>query len=377
MSDKPLPPTHKRIHDAREEGQLPHSRDATGLVTVALVLEVTFAMADYGRERFTALLGAALSHAGDPMPRSAFAPVVEQALLLFALLGSVILGVAVLAALAATWGTVGFVYAPKALQQGIKKLNPAKYFENLFSSKTLIELAMSFVKFGIIGAVAVTSVLHALPQLPLLAAVSPEFALDASLSLIRGSVRMILAALLLPTLIDVVLKRVLLLRSLRMGYDEVRREYKDMMGDPQIKSARRGLVMQWAAEDEQARLMNANAVIVNPEHFAVALRFVEGDTPVPLVVCRGADRAALDMRANARDAGIAVIRFPRLARALHAHGADGEAIPADTFAAVALVYHLIETFEDTADDDLDLSELDDDAMLFDAGTSQRAGTTEA
>ncbi|WP_207002949.1 EscU/YscU/HrcU family type III secretion system export apparatus switch protein [Trinickia mobilis] len=365
MSDKPLPPTLKRIHDARLEGQVPHSRDALSLVTLALVFEAVFAVAGYGRDRFAAVLGAALLHAANPAPGTAFALIGQDAIALFMMFSGTILGVAVLAVLAATWSTVGFVYAPKAFEQGIKRLNPAKYFQNLFSSKTLAELAMSFVKFGVIGAVVAVCVLHALPQLPLLAIATPDSAFDAMLSLTRSTVRAALAAMLLPTAIDVLLKRVLQLRSLRMGHDEVRREYKDTQGDPQIKSARRGLAMQWAAEDEQSKRLNANAVIANPEHFAVALRFVEHDTPVPLVVCRGADEAALELQMKARRDGIPVIRFPRLARALHAHGVDHDPIPPDTYAAVALVYHLIETMEETAGDDLDLSDLDDEGVFPD------------
>jgi type III secretion protein U len=197
------------------------------------------------------------------------------------------------------------------------------------------------------------------------------------LSLVRGTVRAVFGALVMPVVADVWLKRTMLAKSLRMGYDEVRREFKDMMGDPQIKSARRSLALQWAAEDAQSVRPAANAIIANPQHFAVALRFSETDTPVPLVIGSGADGEALTLQALARRDGVPVVRFPRLARALYALGTAGEPIPPDTYAAVAFVYHLIETLEDGPGprDDLDLSMCDDDDTLlpdgFEQSTSQR------
>jgi type III secretion protein U len=195
------------------------------------------------------------------------------------------------------------------------------------------------------------------------------------LSLVRATVRAVFGALLIPVAVDVWLKRAMLAKSLRMGYDEVRREFKDMMGDPQIKSARRSLALQWADEDAQSARPAANAIIANPQHFAVALRFSETDTPVPLVIGASADGEALALLALARRDGVPVVRFPCLARALYALGTAGEPIPPDTYAAVAFVYHLIETLEEGPGlrDDLDLSMCDDDSTLLPDGFENPTG----
>lgn len=370
MSDKPLPPTPKRIQDAREEGQVPYSKDAVSLLVLGLVFELLFCAAGYWKTRLGKLMSDAIDSLAQPFSKG-LELMSHESMFLLSGFSLAVLCVAVVAGLIATWATVGFVYAHKKFSKSFERMNPASFFQNLFSPDLWVDLALSIVKAGVIGAIVFFIIRSAMRELPLLSTGTLELAWQALLEMVKAVVRGVLAALILFALLDIRLRRILLWKQLRMEHSEVKREYKDSMGDPMIKAKRRMLAMELLLAPPAQPLSKANALVVNPEHYAVALHYEETPTALPLIVSKGSDELALALIAGARHLDIPVIRFRRLARLLHANGTIGEPIPREAFRAVALIYRLIEALRAEGSCADELTEIDDDA-LFDPPDVQQA-----
>ena len=129
--------------------------------------------------------------------------------------------------------------------------------------------------------------------------------------------------------------------------DEIKREYKESEGDPIVKGTRKQLARQWANEGPAARTEDANAVVVNPTHFAVALLYDAETSPVPMVLAKGKDEVAQAMIARAQECGIPVIRHVWLARTLYATAKPDTVIPKTSYEAVAHVYAVIQEMIDS------------------------------
>jgi type III secretion protein U len=132
-----------------------------------------------------------------------------------------------------------------------------------------------------------------------------------------------------------------------MTKDEVKREYKESEGDPIVKGQRRALAQELAMSDGRKQVQTASAVIVNPTHLAVAIRYTKGDTPLPIVTAKGRERVAVDMRAEAERAGVPVFRNVPLARHLYAATEPGDYVPDAVFEAVAEVLAWVARHEAT------------------------------
>ena len=139
--------------------------------------------------------------------------------------------------------------------------------------------------------------------------------------------------------------------------DEIKREYKESEGDPMVKGTRKQLAREWANEQPAARTESANAVVVNPTHFAVALLYDPEAAPVPLVLAKGKDEIAHAMIARAHQLGIPVLRHVWLARTLYATGRPDTVIPKASYEAVAHVYAVIQEMIES-DQHVPLTELE-------------------
>jgi type III secretion protein U len=342
MSDeKPLPASDKRIQDERKKGNVAGSRDVVSLVILSTIFELLFVGVSDFLSRMTQLIQLSIASLDQPFTITA-ERLGGYALQLFFGCAGIVLGVTLLAGLAATWATVGFVFAPEALKEGIKKLNPGRYLQNLFSSATLMQLSIGILTMLSVASVSYQVVKQALASLPMLATATLPFAGAALLTLLKVLVHWVLGSLCGFALFDLWLKRMMHKKHLRMDHREMKQEVKESMGDPEIKRAFRQRMTRAAQQPIRSGGMQANAVVSNPEHYAVSLYYERGKVPLPLVIEKGVDQQAQMIMARARAAGIPVIRFRPLARLLHARGGLYDPIPRASFKAVALLYRVVE-----------------------------------
>jgi type III secretion protein U len=141
--------------------------------------------------------------------------------------------------------------------------------------------------------------------------------------------------------LDFVVQRLIFLKEQKMSMDEVKREYKEMEGDPQIKGERKAIAREIAMSDPKPAVQTATAVVVNPTHYAVALRYAPNECGLPYIVAKGVDGEAALIREAAQQAGVPIIGNPPLARALYKVDLKGT-VPEPLLEAVAIVLHWAE-----------------------------------
>jgi flagellar biosynthetic protein FlhB len=231
---------------------------------------------------------------------------------------------------------VGFHLNGKALKPSLSKLNPFKGLKRLFAPSQAFELGKTLVKTAIIGGVAFWSVWSELPTMGTLVGMSPSRLMTELAHTILVLVLRVAAALVIVAAADYAWQRRKHEKSLKMTRDEVRREHKESDLGPEIKGQMRRRQSELARRRMLSDVPSADVVIVNPTHYAVALRY-DGTRPAPELVAKGVDNVALAIRRAAEEAGVTIVHEAPLARALYRDVELGAQIPEELFAAVAQV----------------------------------------
>lgn len=246
------------------------------------------------------------------------------------------LGLNLLLALANQFAQHGFKPNFNPLKPKFEKLNPFPGFKRLFSTKSIVELLKSLVKFLIVAWVAY-AVLG--PRIPTLLE-TLKFPLERTLQLVQETLfilyRNVMIAMILLALGDFFYQRHEHEKSLRMTKQEVKEEAKDAEGSPEIKGRQKSLMFSSMMRRIRSQVPKASVVITNPTHFAVALRYDEA-TAAPICVAKGVDFLALKIRERAKASGVPVVENPPLARSLYRSVDLDRPIPPDLYQAVAQV----------------------------------------
>jgi len=231
---------------------------------------------------------------------------------------------------------VGFKPSFSILRPQFSRLNPARGLRNLFGTRGLVETVKALAKVVIVGAVAASALL---PQLTNLGASvgTPPAALGRLISSsVFGIAERVALAYILLGVFDLIWQRRRLLKQLKMTKQEVKDEARQSDLPPEIKGAIRRRQIQAARARMMAAVPTADVVVTNPTHYAVALSY-DGTNPAPVVVAKGKDQVALQIRRIAEEHDVPIVPDPPLARSLHAAVELGQMIPAELYAAVAQV----------------------------------------
>lgn len=335
--EKSFAPTRKKRDDAAKEGDLLRSKDlgtaAAGLAGVTWLwlfggtmtdgLRASFAVAfDWRRGRLEEV-------GGGVAVAQAVAPVLwPLALLLVMAAGAAIASQTMLGQVRFTGGAI----APKA-----KRLNPAKGLARMFGPQGWIELGKSLLKLALLGAIGWWFLQGQLAALPSVGCGDPAAELaragDALIRLLFG----LTAGLLVIALIDVPIQWVRQLGRLRMSHQDLRDESKQAEGSPEKKGMIRSRQREILKGSVAGALANADVVITNPTHFAVALSYDVTKAPAPVLTVKGRGAKALAIRELAAERGITVLEYPKLARGLYYTGREGQVVRSDLFVAIAAV----------------------------------------
>ena len=331
--------TPKRRGEARKKGQVAKSNDLNGALVLIVGLFAISSLAP------TVVSGAAAAMR-DSFAQIASSGTVTTGAGLSALLQStlstllhtvapiagVCLGVGVLSNVA----QVGFRPSLTALKPDVKRISPVSGFKNLFGTRILFETGKSLAKVGVVGAVVAMALL---PQLtsPAIGVGTPPGVLGHLMSSSAAAIAERAAiAYVLIGLVDYIWQRRRHERMLRMSKQEVKEEAKQHSVPPEVRAALRRRQVQAARQRMMAAVPTADVVITNPTHFAVALSY-DGSHPAPVVVAKGKDLVAMQIRRIAEENDVPVVPDPPLARSLHDTVELGQMIPADLYAAVAQV----------------------------------------
>lgn len=322
--------TPRRLERAREEGNVPLSKEAVGFASLGgATLAAAIALPPMGGELLAMLRGMLSgAHALDPF--LALHEVLRTGLLaaLPVAAGALIGGAA------ATLVQTGFLLRVAALMPDPARINPLAALKRLFSMDSVVELGRTLLKLALLGTALWRAVdLAALQQ----ALHRPAGGLLAEVG--RHAFRLMAAALIVYALLgtaDMVWVRLRHARKLRMSREEMREESRESDGDPMVKARQRQIRMQRARRRMLAAVPKASVVITNPTHYAVALAYEAGQSAAPKVVAKGMDSLALRIREVAAQHGVPIVENPPLARALHRLEPDTE-VPPEHWQAVAEV----------------------------------------
>jgi flagellar biosynthesis protein FlhB len=330
--------TAKRGEKAREDGQVPRSRDlssAAVLLCSAIALKV---VGPYSGAQLRGLLSSGLSlPRGQALDESRALEAVGNAAAHGLSACAAVCTVCLTAAVAAPLAVGGWNFTVKALVPDLTRLNPLTGFGRMFSARGAVELLKAFLKFLLIAAVGAAVLWHDAPVIAALSWAAPETAMARAASLVGDAFVVLAGSVALIAAIDVPWQLWQHARRLRMTRGEIREEMKESEGAPETKGRIRGIQRELARRRMMADVPKADVVVVNPTHYAVALRYVESRMRAPVVVAKGLDLVAARIRAVAEEHRVPIFEAPPLARALHRHVEIGAEIPATLYVAVAQV----------------------------------------
>jgi len=331
-------PTPKRMRDAREKGDVPISREINNWFTLlGFAIFVAFFLGIMANDLFETgrffFQNAHVLFFDAPDASVHFWQTSWQ----FMLIVAIPFGMAILFAIAGGVLQNGLIFTTEPMKPKLSKINPVQGFKRLFSMRSLIEFAKSVFKLVLItGAIAIV-IIPAMDRVPRMV---DEPSIVMAQELLEDALIVIIVVLALLTVIaflDLMYQRYEHNKKLRMTKQQVRDEYKQTEGDPQIKARLRQIRQQRARARMMQNVPEADVVVTNPTHFAVALKYDQGSMQAPKVTAKGADLVAKKIREVAEENDVPIVENKPLARALYDTVDLDDEVPQEHYQAVAEV----------------------------------------
>lgn len=335
--EKTEPASGRRLEQAREEGQVPRSREISAFLILLVAASAFWSMGPWMMQRTLAFFRHGLIFTGGQLNAPQFlvarlGNMAEEALITFAPL---ILAL-VCAALASPFLMGSWNFSMKSLTPDLGRMNPIKGLSRLVSWKGLVELFKALGKASLVGGVAIWVLLKNRDDIFAIFGLPLEAALAHVGQLVVYSFMMIVLSMLIIVAIDVPFQLWQHYDKLKMTKQEVRQEGKEMEGSPEVKGRIRQLQREAARRRMMTAIPSADVIVTNPTHFAVALAYKSG-MAAPKVLAKGMGEIALKIRQIGTENGVPMLEAPPLARALYRHAELDQEIPAGLYAAVAEV----------------------------------------
>lgn len=335
--EKTEEPTAKKLADAREEGNVPRSQDTAGVIVLFVAILALLMLLPFISEHLLTVTRYYFSLMNHPLEET---NLIDIAFVTFKELFIMILPISAIIAVAGIAGTVsqiGFNFTTKPLEPNFSKINPIAGLKNMLSMQKVLEaLKITFKSFTAMG-VGFLFFWSYIKELPTVALFSlwDQMAWFKEKAIILAAVMLVI--LFLYAIVDLFLTRKHYFDKLKMSLQEIKDEMKNMEGDPHIKAKIRQIQMQAARKRMMSAVPNADVIITNPTHYAVAIKYDETKHNAPVVVAKGVDNIAIQIKKIALENGVHVVQNPPLARSLYAEVEIDHPIPELLFAAVAEV----------------------------------------
>ncbi len=335
--DKQFEATPQKLKKAREEGQIFKSKDLSTAIFLIVMFTLLIMMGPLIWKEIATMLILIF----EQIPNASIEKVGWQyiaviALKTLAVLITPFLVVGVLVAVFMDFVQVGPLFAPKSILPKFDKLNPVKGFKNIFSIKTLVELAKNILKMVILGVVAYLIFTEYINRLLLVGAAENVFALIGVFgSLLMKFILFAGMAFFVIGGADWLFQRWKFLKDQKMSFKEIKDEYKNTEGDPLIKQALRQRRMQMLQQSMLEAVPGADAIVTNPIHIAVAIKYNAESMDAPQLIAKGAELFAERIKEIATEHNIPIIENPPVARTLYKVVGIDQEVPADIYQAVA------------------------------------------
>lgn len=336
--EKTEPATPHKREEARKKGQVFRSNDLNS----AFIILAVFAVINFALPYMLESLQGFAKEYLVGRSKVDLTPVVAYAILMESLdlmvkITLPILAVATLAGLVSNLLQVGFIFSTEPLGMKLERINPIEGFKRIFSKRALVELVKSVFKLGFIGYIVYQIGVKYIFLFPSLMDMEVIAIIKSLMAIIFEMAMKIGIALFVLGVLDYLYQRWEHEQSLKMTKQEVKEEYKQMEGHPQIKARQKQKQREMAMRRMMAEVPKADVVITNPTHFAVALRYTAEKMDAPMVVAKGQDFVAQRIKDLARESGVTIVENQELARNLFYICDLGEVIPENLYQAVAQV----------------------------------------
>ncbi|KAB7668653.1 flagellar biosynthesis protein FlhB [Bacillus sp. B1-b2] len=334
--------TPKKRQDTRKKGQVAKSQD----VNTAVVLLIVFGVLSFtGKYMLEGLMSIMNHNFSDLMLTSLtvnnFRTIFINILMEVGLLLAPILAAAFVAALIANYMQVGILFSTESIHFKLEKINPLSGFKRMFSIRSIVELLKSMLKIIIIGLVVFSVLWGKMEEILSLSnkSIGSILVTVAKLTLQMGLYAS--AALLVLSLADYLYQRYDYEKNIRMSKQDIKDEYKNMEGDPLIKSKIKQKQREMAMQRMMQDVPTADVVITNPTHYAIALKYDEEKYDAPYVVAKGVDFVAQKIKLVANENDVVMIENRPLARAMYGQVEIGDMVPEEFYKAVAEILALV------------------------------------
>jgi flagellar biosynthetic protein FlhB len=330
--------TPRRLQEAREKGEVAKSADLAQAASMAGAFGAAALLGGWLCRNMAVQLLPFIAHPDTISVHGAGGVAVTRyALMAAAPALAVVVGAALLAGVAGNVLQTGLLFTPAKLAPDLSKLNPLEGFQRLFGIDNLMAFLRAFLKVVLTGVVAWWVLKPHTQEIAQLATMAPGAVLPYGAGLARDLGFAVLCLLGGGALLDFLWQRQRFAQRMRMTKEELKEDFRQSEGDPHVKARQRQIRNERARRRMIQAVPSATVVVMNPTHFAVALRYEAGETPAPECVAKGVDALALRIREVAEEAGVPVIEDPPLARALYASVEVDEIIPPEHYQAVAKI----------------------------------------
>jgi len=339
-------PTARRLSKAREDGQVARSTELPAAAIVIGSLLILLLLGGWMVNHLSAVFAHGFVFDRKTLDRPQLLPTVFGGQLgeAFTLILPILLFTLV-AAIAASGMTGGYLFSLKAAAPKASKLDPVAGLKRMFGTHALVELSKALLKFTLVTTVLWMSVASHMDTLINLGRMGLEPAMQAAGSMIAQSALWIALSLAAIALIDVPYQKHAFNKRMRMTKQEIKDEFKDMEGRPEVKAQIRRRQREMANQRMIQRIQDADVVITNPEHFAVALEYDPSGDGAPVLVAKGTDHMAARIREEAGLHGVHIFEAPPLARALYFTTDLEKQVPEELYHAVAQVIAYVFSLE--------------------------------
>jgi len=334
--EKSFEPSARRLDEARRRGQVPRSRE---LNTVAVTLAGVAAIVLLGDRVMQDLRGLVVEHfalsRADVFDPAAVLRHLGDALTTSLLILAPFFAVTVAAAVLASVALGGVQVSTEALRFDLGKLSPLRGMKRILSLHGLAELVKALAKFVFLGGVAALLVWTEFEHFVRLATMEVDAALAETADLLGWTTLVVASSAIVLAMVDVPFQLWDYKRQLKMTQQEVRDELKDTEGRPEVRSRIRQLQREVARRRMMEEVPKADVIVTNPTHYAVALRYDAGRMQAPVLVAKGTELVAANIRKVGQAHAVPVVEAPALARSLYFNVELGDPIPAGLYLAVA------------------------------------------
>jgi flagellar biosynthetic protein FliR/FlhB len=340
--EKTEDPTSKKKKDSKKKGQVAKSKELNALAGLLTIIVILITLGPSIMESLQGYLVSSVNGAGYIVLDSNSAPklLAEGFAHVLSTVAIVLIPILVVG-VSANIAQVGFILSGEPIKFDIKKINPIAGAKRIFSKKMFFEFAKNIAKLTAIGLIVYTYFDSKKDDLIISGLLNEQLALAYMGNIVIGLLFRIAFIFIIIAALDFAFEKYTFKKQQRMSKQEVKEEYKEMEGDPQIKGRRRQKQRQMSYNRMMSEIPNASVVITNPTHFAVAIRYEDGTDEVPIVVAKGVDYLAQKIKEIAKENDIEIVENKPLARQLYKDVEIDQYIPVELYQVMAEILSMV------------------------------------